>query len=151
MFGTQRTLWQIMNTENKGSYLKWLCAILINENRENVGNVWCQSIKIENMKAIGDVLPATIRQDTRASRTWNSFTILLNRHFFIAGITLLQFQCIHLHPKDLNINCFSFGKNFTSLAWTDWPRRSWGTHKLYFLKEKVEKTFVCFKFWIILP
>ena len=33
-------------------------------------------------------------------------------------------------------------KNLTSLAWTDWPRRSWGTHKLYFLiqiKKKVEQ------------
>ena len=49
---------------------------------------------------------------------------------------------------------FLFQKKLTSLAWTDWPRRSWGTHKLYFLNQKKKwsrNLEICSGFGIFLP
>ena len=51
MFGTQRTLWQMMNTENKGSDVVEMMSIKI-EKMKAMGDV-NQSIKIEKQKAMG--------------------------------------------------------------------------------------------------
>ena len=71
MFGTQRTLWQMMNTENKGSDVVQMMSIKIEEMKamgdvnkstnQNEGNGQCQSIKIEKLKAIG----VTCHNETR--------------------------------------------------------------------------------------
>ena len=63
MFGTQRTLWQIMNTENKGSDVVEMMSIKI-EKMKAMGDVnqsINQSIKIEKQKAMG----VTCHNETR--------------------------------------------------------------------------------------